>query len=400
MSRKAKCVPRLRFPDFQDAGEWEIKILGKICTITNGASNAQDHDETAIYPLFDRSEVVKKSNKFIFNCEAVIVPGEGMRFIPKYYKGRFDLHQRVYALKDFECVGKFLFFLILSRNKILAKNAVLSTVLSLRLPILQNFAVPIPPNENEQQKIADCLTSIDALITAQAKKIDRLKAYKKGLLQQLFPEPGETTPRLRFPEFRDAGEWEVKLFEKIATFSKGKDISKSDISSTGQQPCIRYGELYTSYNEIIDTVLSYTNVSAENLVLSKENDVIIPASGETNEDIATASCVLNSGIALGGDLNIIRTKVNGVFLSYYLNNAKKHEISQLAQGISVIHLYLSQLKKLELDIPSPKEQQKIADCLTSIDTLITAQAKKLDNLKAHKKGLMQQLFPAADEGNI
>ncbi len=204
-------------------------------------------------------------------------------------------------------------------------------------------------------------------------------------------------PVLRFPEFRDAVEWKKKRFEDIAIFAKGKGISKSDISPNGKQPCIRYGELYTYYNETIESVISYTDMPADDLVLSEANDVIIPASGETQIDIATASCVLKSGIALGGDLNIIRSKMNGVFLSYYLNNAKKKDIAQLAQGISVVHLYSSQLKKLNLNIPELSEQQKIAACLSSLDELITAQAQKVEALKTHKKGLMQQLFPAEGE---
>ena len=202
-------------------------------------------------------------------------------------------------------------------------------------------------------------------------------------------------PKLRFSEF--SGEWKDQQLGKIAKFSKGKGISKSDVSVNGKQPCIRYGQLYTLYNETIKYVSTYTNVSSNKLVLSKANDVIIPASGETQEDIATASCMIDSGIALGGDLNIIRSKMNGVFLSYYLNSAKKKSIAQLAQGISVVHLYSSQLERLNINIPSIPEQQKIANCLSSIDTLITAQTQKLDTLKAHKKGLMQQLFPATGE---
>lgn len=204
-------------------------------------------------------------------------------------------------------------------------------------------------------------------------------------------------PALRFPEFLDVGEWDDTTLGKVATFYKGKGISKSEISPNGLQPCIRYGELYTHYKETIKSIISYTNIPSHELVLSQANDVIIPASGETQIDIATASCVLESGIALGGDLNIIRSKINGVFLSYYLNNAKKKSIAELAQGISVVHLYANQLKTLSINIPEILEQQKIADCLSSVDELITAQTKKIETLKIHKKGLMQQLFPAEDE---
>jgi type I restriction enzyme S subunit len=130
--------------------------------------------------------------------------------------------------------------------------------------------------------------------------------------------------------------------------------------------------------------------------LSEKNDVIIPSSGETHIDIATASCVMKEGVALGGDLNIIKTRINGVFLAYYLNNAKKKELAQIAQGISVVHLYANQLKTLVVYIPSFKEQQKIATCLSALDELITAQSEKVEHLQSHKKGLMQGLFPKID----
>lgn len=197
-------------------------------------------------------------------------------------------------------------------------------------------------------------------------------------------------PVLRFPEF--SGEWEVKMLEDIATFSKGKGISKADIVEDGDLECIRYGELYTVYGETIKNVKSKTNLTKDGLVLSKFNDVIIPASGETQLDIATASCVLKDNIALGGDLNIIRTKLNGVFLSYYLNNTKRHNIASLSQGVSVVHLYATQLKSLNLNIPLKEEQQKIADFLTKIDTKIEHLSKKKKLLESYKKGVMQKIF--------
>ncbi len=172
-------------------------------------------------------------------------------------------------------------------------------------------------------------------------------------------------PNLRFPEFE--GEWKMKKLGEIATFSKGKGISKSDIEENGITECIRYGELYTHYREVINEIRSNTNVNISTLVLSEENDVIIPASGETKIDIATASCVLKAGIALGGDLNIIKTENNGVFLSYYLNSKKKMEIANLAQGISVVHLYSSQLASLSLSLPKLNEQSKISSFLGLVD---------------------------------
>lgn len=207
----------------------------------------------------------------------------------------------------------------------------------------------------------------------------------------------ELIPELRFPDFKNKGEWVKDILVNVASFSKGKGVSKKDIVSDGKLFCIRYGELYTIYNEVIDKVLSRTNLAEDELILSKGNEVIIPSSGETQIDIARASCVLREGIALGGDLNIIQSKMNCIYLSYYLNGPKKREIAQMAQGVSVMHLYNSQLQNLEIEIPAPKEQQKIASCLASLDSVITTETKKLHLLKDHKKGLLQQLFPAEGE---
>lgn len=212
----------------------------------------------------------------------------------------------------------------------------------------------------------------------------------KHLNPLLTMEKNKNVPKLRFPEF--SGEWEEKKLGEIATFSKGKGVSKADITEDGKTECIRYGELYTRYNEVIDKVYSKTNIDKANLVLSEANDVIIPASGETQIDISTASCVIKSGIALGGDLNVIKTPNNGVFLSYYLNSKKKIDIASLAQGISVVHLYSSQLALLNLNLPSCPEQTQIASFLTAVDEKLTQLKKKKTLLEQYKKGIMQKLF--------
>ncbi|MBA5791674.1 restriction endonuclease subunit S [Flavobacterium sp. xlx-214] len=197
-------------------------------------------------------------------------------------------------------------------------------------------------------------------------------------------------PKLRFPEFE--GDLKNIYLKDIAEFSKGKNISKSDIVEDGVFECIRYGELYTTYNEVINEIVSKTNIDEKNLIFSEANDIIIPASGESALDIATASCVIRDGVALGGDLNIIKTKENGIFLSYYFNNKKKYEIAKKSQGISVIHIYSDHLKSLNLNIPSLPEQQKIADYLATIDTKINLLEEKKEQLSLYKKAMMQKLF--------
>lgn len=210
-------------------------------------------------------------------------------------------------------------------------------------------------------------------------------------------KPKTVVPKLRFPEFRDDAKWEEKKLGSQATFHKGRGISKAEINPKGSRPCIRYGELYTRYGEVIREVVSRTNSPDIGLFLSCKNDVIIPASGETKEDIATAACVLLDDVALGSDLNVIRTNHNGVFLSYILNGPKRCEIAKVAQGDTVVHLYPSQLEQLLIAIPETHEQQKIADCLTSFDEVIAAQGRKVEALKTYKRGLMQLLFPREGE---
>jgi type I restriction enzyme S subunit len=250
------------------------------------------------------------------------------------------------------------------------------------------------PSLPEQQKIADCLSSLDEVIELQAKKLEALQAHKKGLMQQLFPREGETTPRLRFPEFRDAGPWEVKRLGEICSFIKGKGLPKTAITAEGSVPCIHYGELFTEYGEVIRKVKSCTNTTTDS-VLSEEDDVLMPTSDVTPNGLAKASCIKEKNVVLGGDILVIRPnkqQVFGEYLSRYIRYQEK-DVLRLVTGTTVFHLYGNAISHLRVSLPRMSEQQKIADCLSSLDELIELQAKQLEALKAHKKGLMQQLFP-------
>ena len=405
--KKKAVVPRLRFPEFLDAGEWAVKRLGDVgsvsmCKRVMKAQTSASGDvpfykigtfgkkpdayiSKKLYHEFKLAYPYPKNGDILISAAGTIGRTVVYDGIPAYFQ---DSNIVWIANNERLVINHFLRFYYEVVEWCTDDN----TIARLYNETLRSIKIAVP-SLSEQQKIADCLASLDDLIRAGEAQLVALKDHKKGLMQQLFPREGETTPRLRFPEFRDAGEWEVKRLGEVAAFHKGKGVSKSDISPDGVLPCIRYGELYTRYLETISDVVSHTNISSDDLLLSNANDVIIPASGETSEDIATASCVLHAGIALGGDLNIIRSSMNGVFLSYYLNSVKKHTIARIAQGNSVVHLYPAQLAKLELCIPSVIEQQKIADCLTSLDDLIRAREAQLVALKDHKKGLMHQLFP-------
>ena len=209
-------------------------------------------------------------------------------------------------------------------------------------------------------------------------------------------------PKLRFKEFD--GDWSPYVLKDFVSFRKGKGISKADISEDGINECIRYGELYTTYGQVITKVQSKTHVSKSECVLSQAGDVLIPASGETQIDIATASCVLKEDVILSGDLNILSHKENGEWLAYYLSSAKKLDIAQLAQGNSVVHLYSSQLKDLKINKPSKAEQTKIASFLSAVDEKISQLTQKHELLNQYKQGMMQKLFSQhirfkADDGS-
>ena len=173
---------------------------------------------------------------------------------------------------------------------------------------------------------------------------------------------------------------------------KGTGISKDQLSDDGE-PCILYGELYTKYkSETIREVISKTNIDNTKLVRSKANDVIIPCSGETAEDIATARCVLNGNILLGGDLNIIRLQgYDGAFMSYQLNGRRKYDIAKVAQGVSVVHLYGEHLKGVKTINPCLEEQKKIAKLLSLLDERIATQNKIIDKLQSLIKGIAQNI---------
>ena len=206
-------------------------------------------------------------------------------------------------------------------------------------------------------------------------------------------------PHLRFPEFH--GDWEKCKLGDIATLTKGSGISKDQRSATGT-PCILYGELYTTYkSEVINYVVSKTDISDKNLVRSCANDIIIPSSGETAIDISTARCVLSPDVLLGGDLNIIRLKDgDGRFFSYQLNGVRKYDIAKIAQGVSVVHLYGESIKGLTVSFPSNKEQQKISTLLSLIDERIATQSKLIEDLKKLKSAIIDYAINSLDSGFV
>ena len=209
-------------------------------------------------------------------------------------------------------------------------------------------------------------------------------------------EGQKNVPKLRFKGYEDA--WEQRKLGDVTTFNKGKGYSKKDLVDNGT-PIILYGRLYTDYQTLITKVDTFV-AEVENSVISEGWEVIVPASGESAEDISRASVVAESGIILGGDLNIINkcSLLNPVFLALTISNGNQQkEMSKRAQGKSVVHLHNSDLKEINLVFPEIKEQSLIGEYFEKIDKLITLHQRKYDALKVMKKTLLSKMFPKDGE---
>lgn len=264
-------------------------------------------------------------------------------------------------------------------------------VTSVSKSAIRDTIISYPSDAAEQRVIGRSLIGLDTLITLQQRKLAQIKEYKKGMLQKMFPKKGETVPELRFPGSTD--DWEQRKLGEMVQFSKGTGYSKGDLRESGT-PIILYGRLYTKYETVISEVDTFTDAKA-NSVYSQGGEVIVPASGETAEDISIASVVEKPGILIGGDLNIITPSANldSAFLALTISNGKPHEdMARVAQGKSVVHLHNSDLEKIDLFFPSHEEQIQISAFFKTLDTIITLHQRKLNAMKEYKKGLLQQMF--------
>ena len=408
-------APALRFKEFD--GDWKsfsLLDLSSDKTLNNGVFNDQnkvgkgyklinvldmyidrDIDESRL-SLLDLSKQEFERNKVkygdIFFTRSSLVK-EGIAYSNVYLGSSNDITYDGHLIKlspNLEQINSIFLNYGLKTSKVrkqLIQGGKTATMTTIGQKEIASTKIDVPFLQ-EQTKIASFLSAIDEKISQLTQKHQLLSQYKQGMMQKLFSQ------QIRF-KADDGSEfegWEETIFEKIGVFLKGKGISKADIVPDGKIPCIRYGELYTYYGEVISKIISSTNIEAKNLVLSKANDILIPASGETQIDIATASCVLQDNIALSGDLNIFRTKENGIFLSYLIRSKLKMQIAQLAQGNSVVHLYASQLKGVSFSLPCLEEQTKIANFLSAIDQKIEVVAQQIEQAKQWKKGVLQQMF--------
>ena len=247
---------------------------------------------------------------------------------------------------------------------------------------LGEIKICIPLAVSEQKAIAATLSTFDTHIDNLTALIEKKKSIRDGALADLM------SGRTRLDGF--SGEWEETTLGKIGEFIKGASLSKMDISNAGT-PFILYGELYTTYKEVTYKVYRYTQKNVDEVFHSQVGDVIIPTSGETAEEIATACCVMLPGVILAGDLNIYRAKeADGRFISYSINHIINKKISEIAQGISIVHIKANELKKIELMLPAIDEQRAIVEIIGSMDT-------EIQNLEAERDKFMQIREGAMDD---
>ena len=408
-------VPKLRFPEFRDTAGWEEKRLGDegelFSSLTGKAGDDFDAGEARFVTymnVFSNTFVDSKELRFVDVKEGenqnAVVSGDVFFTISSETPDEVGMSSVLLEELENCYLNSFCALFRFSESKrpdpvftgyllrqpfvrsYFTKKAQGSTRFNLSKDAFRSlpFFIPLPL---EQQKIAECLSSVDELIAAQARKLDALKTHKKGLIQQLFPLEGKTQPRLRFPEFQDAGEWMEKKLGDVADVLMCKRIFANETNPTSGIPFYKIGTLGGTPDAYISRELFDAYKSKYNF--PREGEILITCSGTVGK------CLRYDGIeAYYQDSNIVwidnpTLEVSNEFLLSILSGVNSTTITRI---------YGPNLRGLVIKFPQEQtEQQRIADCLTSLDDIIAAQTQKLEALKTHKKGLMQQLFPCPEE---
>ena len=410
---KKTAVPELRFPEFVNSGNWEQKTLGKFAHYENGKAHEQDISESGDYISVNAKYISTdgKSKKFTNTPYCIAENNDILMVLSDLPNGRalakcffvdkddyYTVNQRICKLTPTKALGKMLFY-VLNRNSHLLSfdDGVKQT--NLKKEDVLNCPILLPStkeNFNEQQKIADCLSSIDELIEAEVSTLDLYKEHKKGLLQKLFPQNGKTTPEYRFPEFTNNGEWVETTLGNVFIIFQGYAFSSSDSVEEGAR-WIKIADV--GVQNMSHSTLSYLpvcyKVDYENFVV-KQGDYVIALTRPISRGQLKIAPVDDffHGALLNQRVGKLVSSNNITFVYYLLQTYKIiYDIESSIAGSEPPNLSTKQIEKIKTRIPKSGEQKKIADCLTSIDELINRQADRVETLNAHKKGLMQQLFP-------
>lgn len=430
--KKSPLVPRLRFPEFIGDREWGCAQMGDIYAFKKNNSfsrdmlnyntgNVKNIHYGDIHKKFSSHFYAENENIPFVNCninlgniseDCLCTAGdiifadasEDIKDIGKCIEIISNNKERILSglhtifTRQFGSIlvigfGGHLFQSPSVRAQI-QKEAQGTKILGISSGRLAKISISFPFAKGEQQKIADCLSSLDERIAAETNKLDTLKDHKKGLLKQLFPAEGETTPELRFPEFRGAGEWGEKTVGDTGEVVTGNTPSTADPENYGGN------KLFVSPVDISENRFIYKTKTMVTEQGFKKGRVIPPQSilfvciGSTIGKIAQNffECITNQQINSVIPYNSISSNFLYFVLLSYAGN-----IAGLAGNHAVPIVNKTLFSSFSILLPLIDEQQRIADCLSSLDELITAQTQKIDLLKEHKKGLMQQLFPRIDE---
>ena len=378
--------PRIRFKGFND--DWEqrkLDSLGKIITGNTPSTSKKEYwspnsdGVVWITPTDINSVKTQCSERLLTKdgaSQARIVPANSILVtcIASIGKNTINtveaaFNQQINALVPHFSNSYFILTMLNNMESAFKRVAGTSATSIINKKEFGQLSALLPEIE-EQNKIGRIFELIDNNITLHQCKLEKLKLTKKALLQKLFPKNGKHIPEIRFKGFTDA--WEQCKLGDIATFSKGNGYSKSDLAPSGE-PIILYGRLYTNYETTIRNVDTFVELKDKS-VISQGGEVIVPASGETAEDISRASVVKNQGIIIGGDLNVIKVNhlLNPTFLALTISNGEQQkELSKRAQGKSVVHLHNSDLQEVNLTFPLLNEQKEISSLFEKMDSVIT-----------------------------
>jgi type I restriction enzyme S subunit len=388
---KTGLVPKLRFPEFRGAVGWTPSALGRACDMQAGkfvaASQISERHQKGLFPCYGGNGLRGYTETHTHNGTYPLIGRQGalcgnVRLVNEQFHA--TEHAVVATPRTGIDVGWLYYSLdLLNLNRFATGQA----QPGLSVDVLENVALAISPLEAEQKKIADCLNSLDELISAQASKIEALKTHRKGLTQQLFPIEGETQPRLRFPEFQDTGEWEEGSFGAAATFLNGRAYSQEELLESGKYRVLRVGNFFSNKSWY------YSDLELEENKYCDDGDLLYEWSASFGPRIwCGEKVVYHDHIWKVLPFDGVDKKFLFILLDYETEKMK----SQSANGLGLMHITKGTIESWECYIPKPDEQQPIAACLTSLDDLITATTQELDTLKTHKKGLMQQLFPSVE----
>jgi len=399
---KVKIIPDLRFPEFENEGEWDKPKLSSVSDVIMGSSpSSLSYNENKIgLPLLQGNADIKNrlstpriyTTEITKECEigdillSVRAPvGTVAKSLHNACIGRGISALSAKKPNSQEYIYQWLF----SYESSWAKISQGGTFDAVNSDDIKNLLVPIP-KPKEQQKIASCLSSLDALITAQSEKIEQLKLHKKGLMQNLFPQEGEKVPKYRFKEFENDGEWEMKAIGDVfKSFSGGTPNTSEREYYGGKIPFIRSAEINRDRTELFITEEGLKNSSSK---IVDKGDLLVALYGANSGD--SSICKING--AINQAILCLQSEFSNAFTYNFLTLKKDLIVSKFIQG-GQGNLSGDIVKSITVPFPKKKEQQKIASCLSSLDALITAQAEKIEQLKLHKKGLMQGLFPKIDE---